>query len=267
MRQLEVIGLTPDGKHIVVSDKESQDKFRLAVDDKLRAAARGDLARFGQIEIEMDATMRPRDIQTRIRSGATVEQVTTESGMPTHKVERYAYPVLLERSRAAQLAQLGHPMRENGPAVQTLAEVVELAFNARGHDIAIAEWDAWKGNDGQWIAQLRWQAGRSANAAHWRFQRDAHGGTVVPLDDTAADLVDPDFGRPLRGLAKVSTIPLTEPDHQHTLDEYFETAPNSRPDSDTPKAAPAHPNSKDKRGKPAMPSWEDVLLGVRSSGH
>ncbi|MDI6626992.1 MAG: DUF3071 domain-containing protein, partial [Rhodococcus sp. (in: high G+C Gram-positive bacteria)] len=34
-----------------------------------------------------------------------------------------------------------------------------------------------------------------------------------------------------------------------------------------PKPAAGHTSGKDKRGKPAMPSWEDVLLGVRSSGH
>ena len=33
-----------------------------------------------------------------------------------------------------------------------------------------------------------------------------------------------------------------------------------------PKPAPQHQGAKDKRGKPALPSWDDVLLGVRSSG-
>ncbi|WP_267470218.1 septation protein SepH, partial [Nocardia puris] len=62
---------------------------------------------------------------------------------------------------------------------------------------------------GFWIAQLQWQNGRSEIAAHWRYQPDAHGGTVAPLDDPAADLIDPDFGRALRGLA---TILPTEPE-------------------------------------------------------
>jgi hypothetical protein len=34
----------------------------------------------------------------------------------------------------------------------------------------------------------------------------------------------------------------------------------------TAKPAPAKP-ARNKRGKAPMPSWEDVLLGVRSSGH
>ncbi|WP_269821563.1 septation protein SepH [Nocardia yamanashiensis] len=203
MRELRVIGLTPDSTHIVCIDTETGQKYRLAADDKLRAAARGDLARFGQIEIEMEATMRPRDIQARIRAGASVEQVTEESGMPLSRVERFAYPVLLERARAAELAQKAHPVRNDGPAVETLIDIVAAAFAERGHNIEVAEWDAWKDEKGYWVAQLQWQAGRSVIAAHWRYQPDAHGGSVVPLDDPASDLIDPDFGRALRGLASI----------------------------------------------------------------
>ncbi|MGW4282053.1 septation protein SepH, partial [Nocardia sp. NPDC004750] len=246
MRELRVIGVTPDSTHIVCIDTESGQKFRLPADDKLRAAARGDLARFGQIEIEMEATMRPRDIQARIRAGASVEQVTEESGMPASRVERFAYPVLLERARAAELAQKAHPVRPDGPAVDILIDVVTAAFTARGHNIEGAEWDAWKDEKGYWVAQLQWQNGRSEIAAHWRYQPDAHGGSVSPLDDPASDLIDPDFGRALRGLATIvppepepappQPEPVAEPrpapaappartasrQSQPTLDEYYE---------------------------------------------
>ncbi|MGY4098574.1 septation protein SepH [Nocardia sp. R16R-3T] len=373
MRELRVIGVTPDSTHIVCIDTETGTKYRLPADDKLRAAARGDLARFGQIEIEMEATMRPRDIQARIRAGASVQQVTEESGMPLSRVERFAYPVLLERARAAELAQKAHPVRADGPAAETLIDIVTAAFTERGHTLENAEWDAWKDEKGFWVAQLQWQNGRSEIAAHWRYQPDAHGGSVSPLDDPASDLIDPDFGRALRGLATilppqaeiespavpepaVETRPVetrpaeTRPARestaasarpaartQPTLDEYYEqrsvaaggsgtpvgagsgaaaipaaastnpvpaatssaavtagtniaptvgsaaagagTTPSapaapataSKPApkpaaEETPKKAPAK-TARNKRGKAPMPSWEDVLLGVRSSGH
>lgn len=362
MRELRVIGVTPDSTHIVCVDTESGQKFRLPADDKLRAAARGDLARFGQIEIEMEASMRPRDIQARIRAGASVEQVTLESGMPASKVDRFAYPVLLERARAAELAQKAHPVRADGPAVETLIDIVTAAFTARGHTLDHAEWDAWKDEKGFWVAQLQWQNGRSEIAAHWRYQPDAHGGSVSPLDDPASDLIDPDFGRALRGLASILPSepepgPVAEPRHEPAPREqagsardaeFFErteveepverpaarqqptaepieaeitaeaqaseqaeaeaapaaeaprqparrkaparrqapaaTAPAEQREADpepaNPPAAeekpepaaaqapkpPAKP-ARTKRGKAPMPSWEDVLLGVRSSGH
>ncbi|MFE6924960.1 septation protein SepH [Nocardia sp. NPDC057663] len=328
MRELRVIGVTPDSTHIVCSDTESGTKFRLPADDKLRAAARGDLARFGQIEIETEASMRPRDIQARIRAGASVEQVTAESGMQATKVERFAYPVLLERARAAELAQKAHPVRPDGPAVETLHEIVTAAFAERGHTIEQAEWDAWKDEKGFWVAQLQWRHGHSEIAAHWRYQPDAHGGSVSPLDDPASDLIDPDFGRALRGLATIlptpveQAAPVVEPPTpveprpreqvaptarpasrpaQPTLDEYFEqravaagggaaaipaapvpaapipavpVTPSQPAAQDKEPAAkepapekPAAKPARAKRGKAPMPSWEDVLLGVRSSGH
>lgn len=223
VRELRVIGLTPDSAHIVCVDAESGQKYKLAADEKLRAAARGDLARFGQIEIETEATMRPRDIQARIRAGASVEQVTEESGMPLSRVERFAYPVLLERARAAELAQKAHPVRKDGPAVETLIQVVSAAFAERGHNIDIAEWDAWKDEKGFWVTQLQWQAGRSVIAAHWRFQPDAHGGSVTPLDDPATDLVDPDFGRALRG-SNTWVFGIVGGSFAHSVDLYLTTA-------------------------------------------
>ncbi|WP_459549140.1 septation protein SepH [Nocardia sp. X0981] len=254
MRELRVIGVTPDSTHIVCVDTETGQKFRLPADDKLRAAARGDLARFGQIEIEMEATMRPRDIQARIRAGASVEQVTQESGMPLSRVERFAYPVLLERARAAELAQKAHPIRPDGPAVEILLDVVTAAFTARGHTLDNAEWDAWKDEKGFWVAQLQWQNGRSEIAAHWRYQPDAHGGTVSPLDDPATDLIDPDFGRALRGLASILPVepdppaapepvvePRREPARPAAVDDYYEQRAVAAGGSATTLPTPATP--------------------------
>ncbi|WP_280350075.1 septation protein SepH [Nocardia abscessus] len=44
------------------------------------------------------------------------------------------------------------------------------------------------------------------------------------------------------------------------------SAPAAAEEPAKPAKAPAKP-SRAKRGKAPMPSWEDVLLGVRSSGH
>ncbi|OAK54477.1 septation protein SepH [Rhodococcoides kyotonense] len=276
MRDLRVVGLEPDGQYVICSDPKTGDKFRLPADDKLRAASRGDIARLGQIEIEMDSLLRPKEIQARIRAGASVEQVASDSGMVLSRVEIFAHPVLLERSQAAAMAQEGHPMRPDGPAVQTLSEVVTQAFRARGHSLDDATWDAWRDDDNKWVAQLKWQAGRTTNKAHWHFMPDGHGGTITALDDAASELIDPDFGRQLRGLAPVRALePAPAEDAQQSFDEYYGTTSDSEleaaehePESSTPE--PKHEASapkKDKKGKPAMPSWEDVLLGVRSSGH
>jgi hypothetical protein len=206
MRALRIVGLEDDGKTVVCEDPARGERFTLPVDERLRAAARGDITRLGQIATELESQMRPREIQTRIRAGESVEQVAAAAGLPEHRVERFAYPVLLERSRTAELAQRAHPIREDGPDVQTLGEVVSHAFSTRGQDYAVANWDSWRGEDGKWVVELSWMAGRSENSAHWSFHPGAHGGTVTALDDHALDLLDPSSNRPLRTVRPVTEL-------------------------------------------------------------
>ncbi|HWD02325.1 MAG TPA: septation protein SepH [Amycolatopsis sp.] len=279
MRALQVIGLHEDGKSIVLEDPASRTRFLLPADERLRAAARGDIARLGQIEIELESQMRPREIQARIRAGESVEQVASGAGVSVQRVERFAYPVLLERSRTAELAQNAHPVREDGPDVQTLGEVIAYAFGVRGHDYSQARWDSWRGDDGKWVVVLQWKAGRSDNRAHWSFSPGAHGGTVHALDENAEVLLNPNAYRPPRTVRALD--PAREAVVQPTLDSADEVraleAPAEPPeeDDDTRKiprvpsdddavTVEDQPRVKAKKSHPAVPSWEDVLLGVRS---
>lgn len=342
MRALRVVGLDQDGETVICEDPENGDRFSVPADERLRAAARGDLTRLGQVQIEIEAQMRPREIQTRIRGGASVQQVASASGLPEQRVERYAYPVLLERAQVAEMSQRAHPIREDGPDVQTLGEVVAHTFGMRGHDYSETTWDSWRGDDNKWVVQLYWNAGRSENQAHWIFHPGAHGGTVAALDDHAADLLDPSPNRPLRTVRPVTelareALELDQPESAESEPEsHSEPAPASaaprsagtpsipaldldpgqpiagptKPDpstpgpstpdapaSDSPKSEPKpesaaaestpeqageqnpvpDPETDDespdkqeqdsKRGRknhPIVPSWEDVLLGVRS---
>ena len=313
MRALRVVGLGEDGKTVICEDPVRGERFQLPADERLRAAARGDVTRLGQIEIELESQMRPREIQSRIRAGESVEQVAAASGLPEDKVERFAYPVLLERSRTADLAQRAHPVREDGPDVQTLGEVVAHAFGLRGQDHTETSWDSWRGEDGKWVVQLRWTAGRSDNHAHWSFSPGAHGGTVTPLDDHAHDLLDPNPSRSLRTVRPVTELarqalaveapprpepqpapapapaPVVQPEPEPepvVVEEPVAPQPEPEPvpepvpaatvtepvqqqletEVEEPEAAkPAARRGKGKKNHPIVPSWEDVLLGVRSN--
>ncbi|MGH3936711.1 MAG: septation protein SepH [Pseudonocardiaceae bacterium] len=265
MRALRVAGLGTDGGTVILETvpqrpDERGEQFALPVDDNLHAAVRGDLPRLGQIEIESENQMRPREIQARIRAGASVEQVATAAGAPSQRIERFAYPVLLERSRIAMLAQQAHPMRSDGPDVRTLEEVVAETFRRRGHDLDTVIWDSWRGEDSKWVVQLRWRAGRSENRAQWTFHPGAHGGTVTAIDDHATGLIDP---QPAAQLRTVPPVALAQ-------EGGAEQRPSARavPD-DGPAYAPPEPSAppppkRARKDRTTIPSWEDVLLGVRS---
>jgi hypothetical protein len=252
MRELKVVGLDVDGKRIICEADDSGEKFILLSDDRLRAAARGEKTGSSspQSDTEVQSVLRPKEIQAKIRSGASVEQVAAAAGVDIGRVERFAHPVLLERSRAAELATAAHPVLADGPSVLTLLETVTSALVARGLDPEGTNWDAWRNEDGRWTVQMGWKAGLSDNVAHFRFTPGAHGGTVTAFDDAACELIDPDFARPLRPLAPVAQLDFEEPE--------------------PPAAAPEPPQepkpARARKGKPPVPAWEDVLLGVRSGG-
>lgn len=251
MRELTVVGLDVDGKHIICESTQPGERFLLRADDRLRAAVRGEVVRTRPVETDVEVTnlLSPKEIQARIRAGASVEQVAESAGVDVARVERFAHPVLLERSRAAELATAAHPVLADGPSVQTLLETVAAALVARGLDHDATTWDAWKNADNRWTVQLTWQAGRSENVAHFRFTPGAHGGTATALDDPATELIDPDFDRPLRPVAPVAELDF---EAEPMPDEPVVQEPV------TPKRA--------RRRKPPVPAWEDVLLDVRSGG-
>ncbi|KUI39458.1 septation protein SepH, partial [Mycobacterium sp. GA-2829] len=216
MRELKVVELDVDA-NTVLCQSDSGEKFTLRIDDRFRAAARGDRGAFNRsadqtmIDVEVHNVLRPRDIQAKIRAGASVEQVANASGMPIERVERFAHPVLLERSRAAELATAAHPVLSDGPSVLTLLETVSTALVGRGLDPDATNWDAWRNEDGRWTVQVAWKAGRSDNVAHFRFTPGAHGGTVTAFDEAAYQLIDPDFARPLRPVAPVAQLDFDTP--------------------------------------------------------
>ena len=258
MRELTLIGLDVDGKHVICEGGDPADKFLVRVDDRLRAAVRGDRA--GLIENSKDneakGVLRPKDIQSRIRAGASVSEVAESSGMDVSKIERFAHPVLLERQRAAELATAAHPVLADGPGVETLLETISTALAARSLSSDATNWDAWRTDDGRWTVRMSWNAGLSENFAHFRFTPGAHGGTVTAIDEAASELIDPEFERPLRQVAPLAQL---EFEPQQPV-----AAPAAAAAAEQRLASP----SPAKRGRrhPEVPAWEDVLLGVRTSG-
>ena len=80
-------------------------RFRVRVDEPLRAAVRRDRPRLGQLQIEIDGGLRPRDVQALIRAGSSAEEVAERSGWSVEKVRRYEGPILAEREHVAGLAR------------------------------------------------------------------------------------------------------------------------------------------------------------------
>lgn len=218
--------------------------------------------------------LRPREIQDRVRAGASVAELVELTGMPQRRIEPFAHPVLAERARIAELGKQSRPRRSEGPAQLPLQDVLATAFAARGQDISEAEWDAWRDLSGQWIIGVTWTTGHSTTTAEYAFYAEGSATSTVARNTLAAELVDPDFARPRRSLSPVGADGEPEPRRIHPIDDADAPADaGAAPDSPAEPAVDEadedfmrHPDDEPaprRRRKTVMPSWEDVLLGVR----
>ncbi len=201
MVHLTLTGLSEDGRKLLFVSDEGVE-FTADLDARLRAALNtrqgGDQSRPGQLEMQMDSTLRPRDIQARIRAGETPETVAQVAGTSVDKVMPYAAPVLAERAHVAQRAQRASIRRPpgDGPAAgsgRTLGEAVGSHLRGRNVDPDSITWDAWRREDGRWTLTGTYAASGRVGAAHFSF--DAPGNYVVADDEDAhwllGELPDP----------------------------------------------------------------------------
>jgi hypothetical protein len=184
MRNLRLVGLSSDGRQVVYVD-DAGVEFLAPADERLRAALRGDRARLGQLEIEMDPALRPRDIQARIRAGDTPDSVAALAGVPVERIMPYCVPVLAERRHVAETAGRCHVRRANSDGQsRRLSDVVAERLRGRGVDLESLEWDAWRRDDGRWSLRLAYESGDSQRAAQFVF--DQAGRYSLADDDEAS---------------------------------------------------------------------------------
>ncbi|MET1061166.1 MAG: septation protein SepH [Nocardioides sp.] len=187
MLHLTVAGLSGDNKRLLlVSD--SGEQFSLAIDARLRAALRGEHARLGQLEITMESTLRPRDIQTRIRGGESPESVAQAAQTSVDKIMPFAAPVLAERAHVADRAQRSSVRRKSGDAgARTLGDAVSSQLRPLNVDPTSVEWDSWRREDGRWTLTAGYVTSKRKGTA--TFAYDAPGNFVIAENDDARWLV------------------------------------------------------------------------------
>jgi len=191
MQDLRLVGVHDDGEHVVLAAGDGT-RYRLRVDEALRAAVRRDRARLGQLQIQMSAQLRPRDIQARIRAGESAEEVAEAGGLTLEHVRRYEGPVLAERAHVSGLARRAPFGR--GAGAGSLEEVVVSRLTARAVDPEGARWDAWREDDGGWTVQVEFVAGGRGRLARWAF--DPSSRALSASDDEARWLSEEEPAEP-----------------------------------------------------------------------
>ncbi len=287
MRTLRLVGLSDDGSSLllVADTEDGEEKFSLPIDDRLRAAARGDSRRLTQIDVDQGTELAPRVIQARIRAGETPEQVAAGSGTRVERIMRFARPVLQERERVAEQAREARVRLSESTPGTTLQQFMAERLRLIDTDVAAVAWDAYRSDTGAWVVSGEWRAGGKSDTARWTF--DLPSRTVTPLDAATADFAEgtrlvrvvPDVPTgpppaPLPAARPVSVVPpavaddlpvrdvhppIGSPEDDRMADAFLDeiadhdTVVLGRPgedlDSDDPRAR--------------IPAWEDIVFGVR----
>jgi Protein of unknown function (DUF3071) len=295
MRTVRLVALSDDGKALILTAEDAdgggEERFELPIDERVRAAARGD-ARLGAIE-DLGNTLPPRVIQARIRAGETPEQVAAASGTRVERIMRFAHPVLQERARIAEQARDARVRLSEGTPTISLQKFMTERLRLLGADGDAVRWDAHRDNDGTWVITGAWRAGHNSGTTTWSYDIPAR--TVTPVDAATMDFAEgtrlvrvvpdvpggavavPTSRRP------VSSVPEPEPVHEEQHEPHHEPSADVVRDvtPDTGVPAADHPFDDDLAehdtvvlGRPGedgegedprarIPAWEDIVFGVR----
>jgi hypothetical protein len=292
MRTVRLVALSDDGRTLVLAlddaDGSEVERFELPVDERLRAAARGDARRLGQIDVGLGVVLSPRVIQSRIRAGQTPEQVAADSGAPVERIMRFAHPVLQERSRVADQAREARVRLSEGTLTVNLHQFMTERVRMIGTDPHPVEYDAHRADDGTWLVTGTWRSGEESGIACWAF--DVAGRTVTPSDAATMDFAEgtrlvrvvPDVPHPPPAPAgRAVSVLREEPAAGGTPPSELPAAPATDPTPRTPTASGAvdagyldelaeHDTVVLGRGEDGdddprvhIPAWEDIVFGVR----
>lgn len=247
MRTARPVGLTPDGVYLIVATGDGEE-IGIPADDRLKAALRADRPRLGQLEIEMDSALRPRDIQARIRAGEPVEDVARAAGVPIERLDAFAAPVIAEREHVAGLAQT-HPIRRRGETTshRPLRTAVRESLASRGIDYDAVSWDAWKVGDRRWQVRASYASGSARHEG--LFLYDQTGRFTTAHNDDARWMIGDET--PLHGPQPGRRSPSRpDADDELALVRAIQSAPSAG-------SAEAHADG-EKRGGQAAASGLDI---------
>ncbi|RSS78767.1 septation protein SepH [Streptomyces sp. WAC06614] len=234
MPELRVVAVSNDGTRLVLKAADGTE-YTLPIDERLRAAVRNDRARLNQIEIEVESHLRPRDIQARIRAGASAEEVAQLAGISVDRVRRFEGPVLAERAFMAERARktpVRRPGENTGPQ---LGEAVQERLLLRGAEKDSVQWDSWRRDDGTWEVLLVYRVAGEPHSASWTY--DPPRRLVVAVDDEARSLIGEADDLPAAPeptfpfVPRIARLPRDRP-LDRTLDRQLERAPAPEPEEE-----------------------------------
>jgi hypothetical protein len=262
MKELIFVGRSQDNLALIFMDEDGLE-FTVEVDEHIkRSINTNDTATV--TTTDSASGISPKDIQTRIRRGETAQAIAAESGVSVTRIERYAGPVLAERSYMANRAAATLIRRPHGEVI--LGELATGQLANRGIDTLTLVWDSCRRDDSRWTVSVSWNSGSGGGIASWIYDPLAR--SVVALDDEARWLFDEAAGQDKSSKSTEEPKPRLVGLPTAAAQEELEPPAWAGPGHPTmpvpmPVPSPAPVAAKPVAAVDDSPSWDDILFGHR----
>ena len=211
VRELHVVALSSDGKHLVVTPTKGSMKgaYLLPVNARLRKALNGELnpkpakpapepEPAEPPKPPAESRLSPKEIQARLRAGQAPARVARAAGVPVDRVTRFYGPVLSERAQIIDAAREGTLTRARlGASKAALGPAIAANCAAKGQPAPTADdWTAYRKADGTWVVCVTVAARGKPRRAEWAWQPATKSLTALDAYAAALGHVDKPVARP-----------------------------------------------------------------------
>ena len=155
-----------DGDYLLLESTEGE-KFRVFIDESLKSTIRN-----SDKGLTNSVTLTPREIQTEIRSGATVDELVARSGDPRNYIEKFAAPVLDELShvitsaRGVRISIAGD--RHTEISQIEFGDIISGRLEASG--VHEHFWSARRDEQQVWLVSVNYMLQGQQQKATWSFE-------------------------------------------------------------------------------------------------
>jgi hypothetical protein len=160
----------------------------------------------------------PRDIQTEIRLGVSIEELVTRTGADEEHVAKYAAPIITELNHIVTLAR----NIRLSLAAERFIDPTQIEFGTviddrlQANQATNVRWTSRKSAEGAWLVSVEYTLAGNAGVATWTF--DPKNLLLVPENQSALQLSN---AAPLTN-SEVPRIQQEQPVHPTTILPAFE---------------------------------------------
>ena len=178
MTELRLNGKTTDGAYLSLTDSEGCE-YTLRISDTLRATV--NQPRLAAVRESDSGSITVKEIQARLRAGESIDSLAREAQWTIEKIERFAGPILQERTYIIGLAH--NVILRTGGNATSFGDTVTARLAPRQVDMTTVNWNAWRLEDGNWIIRLNYPIRDGLGSAEWNFDQTRR--TISALDESA----------------------------------------------------------------------------------